>query len=233
METVLVLEAKYLSNLGSVRRMPGLKAAWDMEYIWLKAPNNGPLLASLPVTKHYTLKDNDLLFLPGAKTPVSRLKNLNWQDIKDFIPVSLPVAALPGIVDSAIPVKLKRSAEPRATKALLTTLSYWKAYAGTAPDSRLQYLRFAVSEEGETLVVGQPLPTLPGRAFWAQDNCLLPAGFDFDPPLFGELIREQLPEGTWQLFDTDGTRQTIFLADLQQATRSAVRLTLIANERTH
>jgi hypothetical protein len=106
-------------------------------------------------------------------------------------------------------------------------LEHWKAYAGTAPLIRLQRLSFAVCETGEVLIIGTPLPAIPGKAFTLQDNVLLPAGYDFDPPVIGQFI-SSLPgmgNDTLILFHTDGQWEKIAGHCFVHASRSAIRLT--------
>jgi hypothetical protein len=235
MEKVLVIEAKYREALSAVRGVTGLKAAGDGEFIWLWGITAGDttnkLIVSLPILYSYTLNETGLLFPDGSKTPTKKLPDFDWMPIKKFMPVTMPVSAMPGSAPAKMAVVLSRTGQIKETYALLVTLSDWKIYADSAPETRLRQLSFAVSAYGETLIYGQPLPNIPGRAYWRRGQMLLPAGFDFDPPVTAELIAVQLngDQSAFMLFGADGNWQNIPLAAFQSARRSAVRLTVIDN----
>lgn len=233
MEKILVLEAKYKAALAAVRGIGGLKAAEAEGLIWLRGifeeDKTDPLIAGLPAVSVYTLDGDGLLFPAGKPTPVAKLPMLEWQPIKIFLPVSMPVSAMPGRVAGQMELRLGRSSVEREPFALLCTLPDWKAYADTAPETRLRPLRFAVSAQGQVLVLGQPLPNVTGKLYWAQGQLLLPAGLDLEPPLLGELLPVALNVGADELvlFSADASWQRIPVGSFQPARRSAVRLTLV------
>ena len=109
----------------------------------------------------------------------------------------------------------------------MTSLRIWKEYVEAAPLIRLKQLQFAVSEDDQALIIGMPVPPIPGKAYTLRDHILLPAGYDLDPPVVRPLIRSRLNplEDAWLLFDTDGSWQRIPLQYCMPATRSAARMT--------
>jgi hypothetical protein len=233
MEKVLVLESKYLDTLGSLRGIAGLKAASDGELIWLRgilaSSTPDKRVSSLPILHSYGLDESERLFPTGKKTPTGKLPKLDWKLIKSFLPIELPVSALPGKVFLHLDVCLSRATEIKEAFALMTDLDSWKSYAETAPITRLEQLRFAVSNESQVLVIGYPLPQLPGQTYWPQENRLLPSGYDFEPPVLASLLKDQLrlDQESLLLFEPDGHWQSIPLPAFQPARRSAVRLTKI------
>jgi hypothetical protein len=134
---------------------------------------------------------------------------------------------MPAAPDSQYTMRLSPTTRPAEPFAILTTLTNWKIYADTAPLIRLQDLSFAVSETGEVLVIGTPLPPIPGSVFTLQDNLLLPAGYDFDPPAIGQFIYSVTgtESNTLLLFHTDGQWEKIPGTCFVRASRSAIRLT--------
>jgi len=225
MDSVILLNEKYKDRLGSIRQLPGLKATTNSSGIWLKGPgNNGVFqtaLNSLPAAANYVVDDKGRLFPRGKQTPVGTLGELAWEPLADFISVEMPVSAMPGETSLKVPLNLSRSTIEREIYAIKTTLKDWRAYAETAPAVRLQQLRFAISETKEVLILGSPLPALRGKLYWLNRNFLLPAGFDFDPPLTAEL----LPKTTdMVLFDEQGKREAIFIAAFNSADRTVIRL---------
>lgn len=230
-EGVVLMEAKYIDTLYVIREIPGLKAADDDGYIWVRGivPNAEPdqRILALPLFASYTLDEQERLFPAGGITPVGLLKALNWIPIKEFLTVEMPVSALPGATQAKIKIRLTRSSTVRESHALLTGLADWKNYAETAPQIRLKQLCFAVSGDGEALITGDPLPAIPGRRFWLNHQLLIPEGFDFDPPVIGDLANAQIntDDPSLALFNSDGSWQQIPLSNFKEATRSAIRLT--------
>ena len=143
------------------------------------------------------------------------------------MPLALPTAALPGQPPAPVPVRLVPGPRPQPGAALLTTLVAWQVYAETAPAGRLASLRFAVSSRGQALLLGTPLPPLPGQEYWLTEGLLLPAGFEFEVPLAARLLGERLTHGgaDFALFDPAGQYEIIAAAHLHPATRAAARLT--------
>jgi len=110
---------------------------------------------------------------------------------------------------------------------LLTSLDAWKQYAETAPQARLQAIRFAASVNNQALLIGLPLPSLPGKEYVLNHGILLPVGFEFDPPSLITIIAEQLNplQDAFLLFDANGDWERIPLEHMVTATRSGIRAT--------
>ena len=232
MTPVLVLDAAYRAALGAVRDQPGWLAATDAAgALWLRGPvAAGPLplaLRQLPARAAYQADAQGRLFPQGARTPTGRLPALGWQPLAEFLPLEMPTAALPGQPPAPLPVQLVPARQLRPGTALLTTLAAWVAYAETAPMARLAALRFTASERGQVLLVGTPLPPLPGQEYWQTESLLLPAGRELALPLAARLLTDKLAlAGTsLLLFDEAGHYEVLALSDLHPATRAAVRLT--------
>jgi hypothetical protein len=224
-DSVILLQAKYLDRLGSIRNVPGWKAARDGPEIWLRGPVSNGLfqtaINSLPMESCYLVDDEGRLFPAGKQTPVAILKDLAWQNLRDFLPLEMPVSAMPGEADGRVQIKLVRSNVEQDVFALKIDFKDWKTYVETAPAIRLQQLRFAVSDVKEVLVTGNPVPALKGQRYWRNRNLLLPAGFDFDPPVLADLLPAS---GDFILFDEQGNRETIPAVAFAAAKRTTVRL---------
>jgi hypothetical protein len=230
-ELIIVLSQTDKAALGSVRCLPGLQAADDDGFIWVRgiaAQQETDLrIRQLPGLHTYMLDADNNLFPPEGLTPVGKLKALDWEPLSSFITVKLPVSALPGKISQRHAIRLVPSGRSQEGNALLTDLKTWKAYGEKAPLIRLQQTRFAVSEKNKVLIMGTPLPALPGKEFVLQDTLLLPAGFEFDPPAISTLIVNRLDPSkeALLLFDIDGTWEKIAKESFVASTRSAIRLT--------
>ena len=235
-EIIIVLSQTDKAALGSVRCLPGLQAADNEGFIWVRgiAVNNeiDLRIRQLPGLHTYTLDADDYLFPPKGLTPIGKLQPMTWVPLSTYITVTLPVSALPGKISQQVAVRLVPSQQLQQGNALLTDLPSWKAYGETAPLVRLQQTRFAVSEENKVLIIGEPLPALPGKEYVLQDTLLIPCGFEFDPPVIRSLIGSQFnsDNDSFLLFDTDGTWQEIPKDAFVQTTRSAIRLTKGGND---
>lgn len=229
---VLVLAAPDREALGSVRHLPGLQAAEAEGQLWLAGlPATGELplpVRGLPAVAIYALDAEGRLFPSGQRTPTARLPaGLAWQPIRAVVPLELPTAALPAQGAPAYRLRLRPSTQAQAGAALLTTLAAWHAYAETAPEIRLRALRFAVAADARVLLLGSPLPPLPGQELWLRNGLLLPAGYDVEAPLLAPLLRQKLESAADDvlLFAADGSWERVSQAEILPVTRSAVRLT--------
>lgn len=231
-ERILVLAEQDGFALGTVRTQPGLQVACAAGQLWVRGlPATSELalvLRQLPAVASYSLNAQNQLFPVSSLTPTGLLPAVRWQPIQDFIPLEIPVAALPGQLPALHRWQLVPATHAPAGSALLTTLPAWKAYADTAPEIRLQQLRFAVSAGNQVLVLGTPLPAMPGQELWQRENLLLPAGLDFETPLLASLLARKLNphHDALLLFAPNGAWERVEKRFLLPASRSAVRLTL-------
>ena len=213
--------------------MEGLRAAEEENCIWIRGINAllemDKELLRLPATNTFIIDEENNLFLPGGLTPVAILQPMEWTSLTDFIVVEAPTAALPGKTNDRINIKIIPSAIERKGTALLTTLDVWKQYAETASETRLFATRFAVSEKNKVLIMGDPLPSLPGIEYWQTGDVLLPAGFDFEVALMEEFVNKKLNENKSAviLFDRNGSWEKIDKSFFVMSKRSAIRLTVI------
>ncbi len=228
--TIIVLAEQHINELGRVRTIAGWQAAPYQQEIWLKGPTpigeSNMLIKSLPVLKSFTLDEQDRLFPTGKPTPTGKLPSLKWKPLASFVPITMPISAMPGTLNVQSSIQLTRSQHAKPAYALRITLHAWQLYVNTAPTIRLQQLKFAVSAADEVLVIGKPLPSIPGNNFWENGNLLLPAGYDFQPTFLGALLNQQFSDekDAFILFESDGSRTVIPLTFFKPAVRSTVRL---------
>ncbi|MBT1686774.1 hypothetical protein [Dawidia soli] len=227
-EYVFTLRPTDAPALATVRHLPRLQAAGDGTWLWLRI--DGPAdkaVWQLPAQQRYMADADGVLFPIGHVTPTGKLPTLAWQKLTDFMPVAPPVSALPGVVQARYTVRLVPSSNDHESAALLVPFDVWRDYVVTAPSARLARLCFAVSERHEALILGTPLPPLPGQTCWRQHDLVLPAGFDFEAPFLGALTARRLnPQHDAIIYlDTAGHWQRILHTQFVAASRSAVRHT--------
>ena len=226
---VMVFKKSDLSHLATVRCWPGLYAAETESEVWLRCPmlhaDMDQALRALPAMYSYQQDAQGLLFPLSGSTPVSKLPALEWLPMKQFIPVELPGAALPAQLTQQYTLHLLPSAEYHPGAALKVKLADWQAYAETAPEIRLSPLHFALSATGDVLVMGEPLPPLPGVEYWLRDSILFPAAYDLEWPLVAQLFnqRENGKGDYFLLFEKAGNWQKIKKQCFVPATRAGIR----------
>jgi hypothetical protein len=234
-EWIFQLSKNDYESLGAVRCMQDLQTALAENKIWLRGSNASAVpdaaLLKLPLKKTFLLDGQNNLFLNGAATPTEKLPALDWHPIASFINVEAPVSSLPGKSTDKVNIRLKASSTTQPGVALLTNLKMWKAFAENAAEARLHAVRFAVSGNEEVLIIGNPLPPLPGQEYWSHENILLPSGYDFEFTILAKLVSQKIhaDEDGIILFDTTGEWQRIPTSFFIPATRSAIRLTQVTN----
>ncbi|WP_373550305.1 hypothetical protein [Haliscomenobacter sp.] len=226
---VLVFKKSDLPHLAAVRCWPGLYAAETETEVWLRCPllhaDLDQPLRALPAMHTYRQDAQGLLFPLSGSTPVSKLPALDWLPMQQFIPIELPGSALPAQLTQQYALRLLPSMEYHSGAALKLKLDDWQTYADTAPEIRLSALRFALSAAGDVLVMGEPLPPLPGEEYWLRESILLPAAYDLEWPLLAQLFNQQENSKGMHflLFEKDGNWQKIEKQCFVPATRAGIR----------
>lgn len=232
---VLVLQGPDLSKVGKIRCWPGMQAAELKGQLWLRCPMQQAelegALRCLPALYTYREDEQGLLFREGQLTPSTHLPKLNWTPLTEYIPVELPTAALPAMAPNKYAVKLIPLATAQNGVGLKITLEKWQQYAETTPAIRLECLHFALSEMGEVMLLGEPLPPIPGEEFWQRGSVLLPAGYDLEWPIVAELLNaRENGEGLYYLvFDREGNWEKIGKECFVPATRAGIRLSKLSS----
>ena len=128
-------------------------------------------------------------------------------------------------------MRLVRSSKMKNATALLTRASTFTDWATRAATVRLDRLTFAASNDRKVIVRGDPLPSISGQRFVERSGVAVPSGFEWDPPVDGEIVRElvRAVRGDFVLLTNErGTTRTIVVAanHFVKGSRSAARLTL-------
>jgi hypothetical protein len=232
-ELILVLAQADHAALGNVRSIAGLKVGIQFEKIWLRGiPAKGETdlrIRQLPAMERYVLKADDQLFQIGKTTPVAYLPRLQWQEIKQYIPLELPVAAYAGRSTEVMDVKLVPSGREENPVALRCRLEHLQVWAETAAEVRIRALRLAGDLEGNVWVMGHPLPSIPGTGFWSCQGLLLPAGMALEFPILAPILLDQYNPGKDSLVVVQGRGEEIACENIPldlfvAATRSGIRL---------
>ena len=220
------------SALARVRLVPGLEIAQTPEALWLRttpeftvSEASQRLLSSLPASARYHPLPNQALRPTDRILSHESLPNLTWIAIDQAFALVLPQPAWPAAAPQRIPLRLVPSRrEIEANAAMFDGESFY-AQALQAPLLRLERLRFAAADTGQVLVIGTPLPPLPGTRFSLHAGVAIPAGFTWSPHVAPEVLARCLkppPDGL-ALWTPDGHLAHIHPEQILPVTRSTIR----------
>ena len=220
------------AGAAKLRLIAGVEVCAAGDGVWLRGPALDAGLAralrGLPGAERFRVDERGRLTRIGKRLPSGALPGGPWQPIAGWMTPRPQSASRPAAAGGFTRARLAliRSGAPAEAGALLLALADWSRWALAAPEIRLQPLRFAVSETDEVLVVGTPLPPLPGKRFVNHDGVLVPAGFTWDPPVDAAELRaiHGASIGDVLLLDGGDAHPLVEGSAFVRATRSAVRL---------
>lgn len=212
-----------------LRTLKGVDVAADADQLWLRGNALTDALRraveEVGPVEFYRVDKEGLLIARDDRLPSARLPQIEWTPISLFFRPSLPRSVLAATISDRVILRLKPSAHARDANALLTTRQHLEEWIERAPDTRMRPLRYAVHAE-QALVIGQPLPSLPGTRCYLTDGLCVPCGFELSPVADTGSLRAvlKLNDGEVALFDESGWHR-IASEDFVQVSRSSVRLT--------
>lgn len=214
-------------QLGAVRTRFGLEVCNEEDAVWIRCTEPDEKLLQtfmqLPVT-HYVSTGGQLTER-GKRVPSGYIPEGPWIPIAEWIKVTLPVPAIGGIIESAVPIELIPNEDVEIPQLLKTDIHHWSRYAVGAPRVRLDRLAFAASEDGTVYVRGEPLPPIPGKRFTVRGRVAIEAGWTWRPAVAVEVLEAVLNVDPEHLAIMDSTGSWLSLTDecFLQASRSTVR----------
>lgn len=221
--------------LDPLRQLSSLEGRLTGTWIWVKGgpltESQQALCAAVPWHNRFTSATDGWLFEADQSLPWGKLPEGPWRPLAELLVPLAPPASFPGELRNRALLEIQRSAAPaaHATPATLLMLpaADWYAYAHTAPALRLERLSFVLNEaQGQVLVLGEPLPPLPGRRYYFHGPAAIPCGHAPFPALQPATLATwlRLAEGETALFDEDGTYARISADHWRPASRSTVRV---------
>jgi len=225
------VDPQQMELIGRLRLISGVEVLIEGDAIWLRGSQRNDSLSqslrSLPDAERYRIGNQNQLTYWDETVPRRELPQGDWRSIRDWLGVVFPTAEFAGSASRQIPLRLVRSTSPEEVNVFRMTWSRWRDYVLGAPQIRLNQWSFAVSDQGEVLIRGLPLPPLPGESLVERAGVAIPAGYVLDPPLDPESVRKlmRVTPDDWLVFREDGEWELVPAAAFVQATRSAVRQT--------
>lgn len=220
-----------VAGLGSLRFLNGAEALLHGETVWLRGKElhdaDELRLRQVAGAERFQVSGAGELFPPGSLLPCGRLPVGTWQKLKDFLQPQLPPLRIVAGTLPQLTLSLVRDTEQHEVAAVLTTITAWEEYALSAPQVRLQPLKFAMNAERRVLIVGTPLPPLAGERFWEANGIFLAAGWCWSPAIDATIVRQllQLSDDDVALWQANGQWELIRRGDFVAARRAAVRAT--------
>jgi hypothetical protein len=181
----------------------------------------------LPGAQRFAVQADGALIPDSARLPRGKLPEVDWQPLSAWISLAPQPAAFAGELRRRAALRLVRTGQEESACVLLTPWAEWQAYALSASALRLRPLRFAVCDDGRTLLRGNPLPPLLGERYVEHGGIAVPCGWSLAPALDPPIIRELLgiPAADLALFKEDISWEWIRAERFVSATRSSVRAT--------
>ncbi len=218
------------SALGRLRLLKGIEVAQSENEWWLRGPAlTGELellLRTLPDGELFLVLNDGQLVPIDRRVPDGVLPQLRWRLIRDAISPTLPTSGFAGRLTDKTPIKLVHSHEERPANVLVVSFFEFQAWADNAPAIRLQRLRFATRHDGNTIIHGEPIPSLEGNRFTEQSGIVVPLGMSWSPFLAPDQLakRWRLDKGDIALW-TEAGRERITADQFVACHRSSILAT--------
>ncbi len=223
---VAVIASTDAAWLGRWRTLPGMEACEAADRVWVRGPGDATW-DLLPALARFTADQAGRLTPTGNRLPTERLPNAVWQPLAEFLRVRPAAAALPALHVAPIAWTLVPSEAYQAPQMLILPFVEFFAWGITAPQVRMKSLRFAVSADGRTCVLGELLPPLRGEGWCVEAHIATPAGWELPRGITHALVAGsmRLGPGETALLHTDGSAERLPGEAFVEVTRSALRAT--------
>ena len=223
---IIQLKSSDLTSLAPYRHLEN----WEIgmasdETCYLRAPDDAETsekLILIPALKRWTLAAGNKLIPLGKQLPDTLLPDLPWLPLANLLPLTSTRVLENEAFFGHLGFSLIKSSVIRAPSALLLPFKLFAHWAETAPAPRLDRLQFALSDSGQALIVGTPLPPLSGQTFYQDHNLLTPSGYTLPNYILPQDLTHQ---SDLTLIDQDNIIFQISHELFIPASRSAIRAT--------
>ena len=216
---------------GALRLTTGVRVAEAVDALWLRGDDLTETLdlelRKLPGALRYAINSDERVTEFGRRLPSGELPPGPWVPLSAWLELRPQPAALAGVVEGRVTLRVERSEVEQPATVLETTVAAFADWATAAAAARLRPLRLAASADGRALLWGTPLPPIPGRRFYDRDGVAAPCGFALAPALEPTVIRAllKLSRSDLVLFQEDGGYELVAAESFTRATRAAARAT--------
>ena len=233
--------------ISGIRDRPGFRAFIGKSEWWIQVDTElvkdaVQILSLLPNTQLYRVDNSHRLIPWGKSVPTGTLpKNIVWEPLEEWTRLNLPIhQILGGDSHDRMPLRLERHDCEFVPGAMLCTFRDWSSYVLNNFQQRWSSLRFAcyfsstdmfASLKIDTLVVGTPLPSIPGLRLSCRDHILVPIPFSWYPNVPTGAIRRSLAarETDWLLWTSNSEIELITDDALIATSRASIRATNLSS----
>lgn len=171
------------ADLATIRHWNNLKIAFDGDLIWIKDLTliqiNSVTVKSIPFIKRYEVRGPKLFPFQG-RLPEGNLPALLWSPMERGLSIELPKFNFNYFgTEEKIKIELIPSEKVKNASAMIVSMKELEEYILAAPEIRLQNIQWAIIDQTQAILFGQPLLPIPGKAFWQIEDFLIPAGYTF------------------------------------------------------
>ena len=229
---ILTVHRSAVRHLAGLLPFPDIRVSELAELVWIRGSSANDealesVLRTLPVIERYELVGADRLRPSGRLVPTGRLPRLAWRPLKDWTRLHFPSARLPASdsdIDNVAPRLVESSGRMRVADVLLADGNVFRDFVLYAPEHRLFVLKYVVDTAGKVLVLGTPLPSIPGERFALRSRIAVPAGLEWSPALSENVMVQWLglAPARIALWHADGSLSEIDRSQLAPVTRSSV-----------
>lgn len=232
------LPRAFAAEVYALRLFPGVELAEDGDWVWLRGPDVSDALElrlkTLRAATRYVCLPDGRLREQNSRLATASLPALAWNPLRIRAEVTLPAVHLPAGLPSRAQLRLVAAQQPGVSNAISLSFDAWWEWAMEAPLVRLSPLVYATRPDGQTLVLGRPLPSAQGRHLVERDGVILPAGYACSPGVTTPVIRRVFGAAEHELVYWDEAGARLMNRDLfvpanrasLRATREALRETL-------
>ena len=229
---VICLSRDSASALADIRLVAGVEVAEAGSLLWLRGRSadeslNNRILA-LPAIARFEVSNSGQWRQTGHRIPTPEQSSLKWQLLVTWFRVEFPLAALAALPPPPVSLQLIRSTEESEPSLLLTSLTAFYDLVKSMGVVRLRRWVFAVEANGQVLVWGSPLPSLPGSRFVLQEGVAVSAGWRWVPTVSSSCVARLLGASSSSLivWHENGSLHRLHRDQFVPVTRSGVAQTL-------
>jgi hypothetical protein len=217
-----------LPALAALRCRPGVTVRLDGASAWLRWPagDEGVLRCVQPLAGVELYESRDgVWYRPGRHLPAFEVADEDGRPLdRVLFPAPVEPEAPPGLALSPQVIRLARADRLRPASAMHAPLAELARWAETATTAQLAALRAARSG-GRVLLLGRPLPALPGGLRLWGKRLLVPLGHRPEPALPESTLLEALGAGPEDLvLLTAESAEVVPWGAFEPLTRAGVRL---------
>lgn len=218
-------------QLAAIRHWEGLKIGLEDRTLWIAGFSaeqiDSNAVKQIPGIQRFSAKAGRLFPL-GSSLPSRKEPSVLWTSIERALPVQLPAFNhnFFGVQGSISQALIPAQKEQPATVMICTLKQLKEAIQYTAA-LRLERLLWAIWGNEEAILFGDPLLSIPGRAFWHSGDFILPAGLEFNLSAFSQVVNQQInPDKQWVIWREDGSYSLLERNKLKPLSRASFRSTL-------